>query len=98
MDKVTMVGFRVPQCSCPQCFHKLDAVSNVHSAEPPQVGDFTLCIGCTAVLQFDENMQLVLKTWAEIPLVIRSRFALVKMAIEEAQRTFAKGGKPWASK
>lgn len=43
----------------------------------PKVGDFTVCINCTSVLCFTENMELRLSSLLEIPTHSRLAFAKV---------------------
>lgn len=91
---------RIAASPCPQCFKLLDAVDTVGEnatvTVPPEPGDFTVCIACSSVLRFDENMGLVLCSLSDVPIEIRARLAFVKMTVEEAARRWnAKGGKPW---
>jgi hypothetical protein len=61
---------RVPETSCPHCGHRLDAVSMVGRPTPqPTNGDFTVCIGCGEVLQFDFELNLTRVSPMEIALL-----------------------------
>lgn len=96
----TFVDIQVPESICPFCFCILDTASNTYGTTAPEPGDHTLCIRCANVLRFDENLQLVAAKWDDIPVEYRSKFAVVKMAIEECKRRWdAKpNATPWASR
>jgi hypothetical protein len=101
--KMTMHPLRIAASPCPQCFHKLDAIDSVGEnavvTPPPEPGDFTICIACSSVLRFDENMRLVLSCLSEVPIEIRARLAFVKMTVDEAAKKWnAKGGRPWCNR
>lgn len=45
---------RMPLCACPVCLASLDAATDPTGANAvPGPGDLTICLHCTAVLQFD---------------------------------------------
>ncbi len=49
----------IPESVCPVCHHTLDRASCIHDEKAvPESGDFTICIGCTALLIFMEDMTL----------------------------------------
>lgn len=94
--KIYMDETRLPKTCCPWCWTLLDSASNVYAPGPPQPGDFTICIHCTAVLKYTATMQLEASSLSEIPIELRSKFAHVKMVIGEARDAWNKlGGKPW---
>lgn len=93
--KIYMKDFEIRASFCPYCFRLLDAASNVEGEGAPQPGDFTLCIECSSVLRFDEEMNLVMSSWDDIPLILRASFAQLKMAIEEVKKKHEDGGKVW---
>jgi hypothetical protein len=48
---------------CPTCGHTLDAVSEMGSGDrEPEPGDASMCIACGELLEFGEDMQLILLT------------------------------------
>lgn len=84
---------RVPHSTCPVCFHKLDAVTNVTGPDKPEAGDFTVCVGCANVLRFDSEMRLVLSSLEAIPAHSRFNFAKVVMLMKQFPISrFKKGG------
>lgn len=55
-----MITTRTPVVLCPVCGHTLDAASSLTTPEArPEPGDFTVCIECARVLQFDARLRLV---------------------------------------
>jgi hypothetical protein len=74
---------RVPPSFCPFCFYQMDAVSSVGSEAVPEPGDFTVCIDCCKVLQFDANMQLCAASLLDIPMHSRMDFAKVVTKCEQ---------------
>ena len=45
-----------PKLTCPSCGHNLGLASNIdQSCEPPQEGDFSLCIRCGLPMKFGYN-------------------------------------------
>ena len=96
--KIWMETTQLRPSFCPSCFHVLDAATNVYDPSAPVPGDFTICIACCSVLQFDASMTLVLSALDKIPIQYRSAFAGVKRTIEEAKLYWAAKGKPWCSR
>jgi hypothetical protein len=50
--------YHLPLAICPACGHSLNAADSV--APPhrkPEPGDWTVCIGCAGVLEFDGNLR-----------------------------------------
>jgi hypothetical protein len=43
---------------CPACGYILDAHENIHGTGAPERGDFTVCLGCAAILCYREQMRL----------------------------------------
>ena len=62
---------------CPSCFIMLDGVTKVSGKgkSMPEPGDFTLCLNCGAVLEYDANMQVISRTLMDIPMHSRMGFA-----------------------
>ncbi len=45
---------------CPCCNSKIDAVSSMDDKpEEPRKGDITICVYCTEILEFDEELSLI---------------------------------------
>jgi hypothetical protein len=96
--KLVFTDIQVPESFCPKCFTLLDAVSNLYGRNAPDPGDFTICINCASVLRFDENFQFALAKFDDIPIQLRSEFAMLKYAVEEIQDKNRKpGATPWSS-
>jgi len=56
----------VPECICPHCKAKLDAV---HGQEMPKEGDLSICVYCSTFLVFDKNLKLSIlskKEWNKL--------------------------------
>ena len=51
-------GYRTKPTRCPYCDVRLDRAACFLSDAPPTPGDWTVCIGCTQFLIFDENIIL----------------------------------------
>ncbi len=84
---------RIPVSLCPLCSHTLDSAESLASPlEPPSPGDWTLCIGCTAILEFGPDLHLTL-----VPFAIANR-ALAKdndllgtvRAVQQMHRTLGR--------
>ena len=97
--KIWMETTQIKPSFCPTCFRLLDAVSSVYDPSAPVPGDFTICIDCCSVLQFDASMTLVLSAFDKIPIQDRAAFAGLKRTIEEAKIDWdARGGRPWCNR
>ncbi len=44
---------------CPSCGFMLNAADGVNHGEAPMPGDITICINCTELLEFSDDMSLV---------------------------------------
>ncbi len=52
-----MLTTRVPASLCPVCGYMLDSVESITNPDDkPDPGDFTVCMGCARVLQFDDRL------------------------------------------
>src|SRR4030042_4917198 len=51
--------FNVPESACPKCGRVYRCQTPAHLTGLPKPGDLIVCIGCTDVLTFDPQMQLV---------------------------------------
>lgn len=57
----------MPDQRCPRCGKNLNRSSPVDNQPlAPVPGDFTVCVGCVAILQFDEQMKLKVPEQAAI--------------------------------
>lgn len=63
--------YKVPKDACPHCGYKADGVYRYSQGqERPRPGDFVVCMGCTELLQFREDMGVRVPTpesLAELP-------------------------------
>lgn len=50
----------MPACMCPVCGYHIDAASSISFDAPaaPAKGDFSTCLACGAILQFDAFLNL----------------------------------------
>jgi hypothetical protein len=57
----------ITETQCPECGHVLDAAEAVDDPEVrPSPGDLSICIKCSAILIFTEDMSIRLATDAEL--------------------------------
>ncbi len=54
-----------PPCQCPQCSRKIAVISH-RLDNVPAAGKPTICVGCAALLVFNEDMTVRVPTEAEI--------------------------------
>lgn len=47
-----MRDFAIPEMACPACDARLDRAAALNHGHAPKPGDFTVCIGCGAILRF----------------------------------------------
>ena len=52
-----MLDFRVPESFCPACKHALDACLAPQGYSPKE-GDISVCIQCSEMLVFNENLSV----------------------------------------
>jgi hypothetical protein len=50
---------------CPECGQLLDCASDPEGIKGPIPGDFSVCIGCGAILRFDDALKLRSASLAE---------------------------------
>jgi len=55
---------RVPPSSCPYCKEVMDGASTMMGGVP-KPGDISVCIHCASLLQFDQDIRLVIVTHDE---------------------------------
>ena len=49
---------RITESKCPECGKRLDGCSGVNHNRQPKVGDVTICIKCTEIAVFGNNLKL----------------------------------------
>jgi len=65
-------AFFVDGNPCPYCGKKLDATSNVDGTDKaPNVGDYSVCIGCGGVLVFEDRFKVREPTAAELEVALQ---------------------------
>jgi hypothetical protein len=73
---------------CLNCGHKFDHAGSVKEQKPPEPGDGCLCIACSHIMVFDENLRLREATPAELDAlaadddVVKTAIALKRMRDE----------------
>lgn len=76
--------------SCPECGKRLDAATGLTSDRPPKPGDISVCVGCHAVLEFDDYLRLRLVPVEDDrrsdPEVMSARIALQEAEERRRQR------------
>lgn len=81
---------RMPPCACPKCQARLDAATDAAGGDAvPKPGDLTICIHCTAVLQFDAARMPVLvdeAARASMDAVTQVRLMLAIRHVKEFQQ------------
>ncbi len=63
-DEVCYVDFKMPRSSCPHCGFVANAATDLQGGSQPfpKPEDFTICVECSALLKFDQDMRLVMTT------------------------------------
>ena len=87
---------RTSPVPCPVCFTRLDAAASIDSENPPESGDFTVCLFCSSILRYDGVLGVVASSLEECPIGLRAKLARTKMLTEEF-RQWKKDGKPWCN-
>ena len=64
--RISDIDHRVPGSRCPLCGHKLDAAMGIDSDEPPDPGDYSVCINCASPLVYNDDLSLRLMTGQEL--------------------------------
>lgn len=89
------LGSPIPISLCPLCGHLLDrAESLTHPTEAPSPGDWTVCIGCAAILEFDHQLRLALVPFAIATRALNEDEGLLDTvrAIQAMHRTLGRPG------
>lgn len=55
-----MKSFQIGKIHCPKCKVLLDGATNTQGEIGPRGGDLTICVYCSTLLKFDDNIQLVI--------------------------------------
>jgi hypothetical protein len=69
---------RTPPRFCPVCFNILDSITGLETENPPEPGDFSICLKCGAVLRVmmaTDGLDYALSSLMEIPVNSRLGFA-----------------------
>ena len=75
---------RLEECKCPACDYKLDAATSIERGAVPGPGDVSICINCTATLEYTNDMKLKLMTTEEyndLPRELIDELELIKTYI-----------------
>ena len=68
----------LPAQPCPSCTHKLDAATPVgKELHIPKPQDYTVCLNCQQILQFDANMILHKRRWSDVDDACKDEIAKV---------------------
>lgn len=52
------VTYDTPECRCPACGRKLEAVTSVGHGHKPKPGDLSVCLYCDCLLQFSGDLTI----------------------------------------
>lgn len=77
------MSFRVRSSICPTCGKELDVVAPLGHRFAPKAGDATVCLHCSSVLTFDEELTCKLADIEGFPLEIQATLKDVIRAIGE---------------
>jgi hypothetical protein len=77
--------FSIPMI-CVGCHATLDHVSNMEDTKKPEVGDFTICINCGALMVFTSGLGVAPAKLTDIPVQYRAHFARTIFLIQEIKR------------
>lgn len=72
------------ESKCPACNYKLNAATGSVEGEVPGPGDVSICINCTATIEYTDDMDLRLlteKEYNELPREMIDELELIKMFI-----------------
>jgi hypothetical protein len=81
-----IVTTRLKPVSCPTCRYEMDAATAVFAAVRPKPGDVTVCINCAALLQFANDMSLILANTHELTLDVLDQLAEAQAAVKKMHR------------
>ena len=59
---------RMKPQKCPACGYKLDAATNISETTggAPRPQDYTICLNCQQILQFNANLKVEKRTFSEV--------------------------------
>jgi len=89
-----MIENVINEITCPACGHKMDRGTPVpgQSLKVPEPNTLSICIRCTTVSMFDDNMQLRTLTAEESEQVNNDpRLKLVRQTIVKLKKNMQKG-------
>jgi hypothetical protein len=73
-----------PEARCPCCLKTLDGATSAGERKTPLPGDFSVCVYCTSILQFNTDLtlrQITAETLAAIPPSLREQLERIRFAI-----------------
>lgn len=76
--------FPKPPELCPRCGKLLTKTSSATGVAPPVPGDFTVCIGCSHILEFDQGGRLKIpthETLDALPLAFKNDLLKARLAV-----------------
>jgi hypothetical protein len=75
---------RLPPCLCPVCESKLDAAAATNGdGSPPKSGDVTVCIYCTALLEFTDDLKVKQVDIKSVEPELRDVIAIMIVEIQD---------------
>jgi hypothetical protein len=81
----------VPESECPFCGVKLDAATHPKDRTlMPSPGNLSMCINCTSILKFDDNLHLVALTpqeFKKLPDEVQDRLYHMQRVTRDIDRT-----------
>jgi hypothetical protein len=92
---MALTEYHLPTALCPVCGHTMNAADSV--APPhrkPEEGDWTVCIGCAGVLQFDSALRFIAVPPLEVGRELKKNpeLAMTIKAVREMHRTLGRPG------
>jgi hypothetical protein len=58
--------FDTPTSACPVCAHEFCCATNPNTGHRPKRDDLTICVACTAILLFNEDLTTRVATAADV--------------------------------
>lgn len=69
-----MQDYRTPTDHCPKCNCLLDTVTNMTGQGRPEIGDFSICIGCAELLRFGPSLTVYQPSSEELRSIPKQDF------------------------
>lgn len=77
----------IPAQACPNCGYKMDkAADPTDNCRVPNRGDFTLCLACTALLRFGDDLLFRKTTDEDVKELDAEQLRFIERAREEHRR------------